>query len=584
MKITKLSLTNFRSFKQTQTIDFAPVTLLFGPNSVGKSTVLMALFYLQQLLEKGQCNPQRLEAMSNKYVGGFKNLVHGKDLSNNITLKVEYQKPEVTSGHSYDDSLFFIDDIQERENKLQGNLKRQLLSISSPIEWANTIAIELEIKWSHAANTAFVCRQTVWLDDEFIAETVNPEYSPNAQVHLVNYLHKLLITDQQDEWFESYCADGELHPLFDSSLCEMTKGDYAETEHDQIFNDAGACGEFHDLVLNSATSEAELTEISYLGQKQQHALFQFSSLGGVLPKLGQRLTTSIEADDALNTKRIEEVFSDIFVASLDNLQELLQDSLTIGPLRHIPDSTFEADASIKQQDWYNGKASWDMVFNADRNLLSKINYWLAGKEQLDLGYALVRKTEQGKIEYIHDPDGFSEATRELIESGGKDSLPKPYVSKLEYNKDNITLWDLHNDIEVSAADVGAGVSQVFPLVVAASLSNKGLICIEQPELHIHPKAQVGLGDLLTQANDKNQFLIETHSEHLILRLLRRIRETTEGTLARGLKPVKKEDISIIYLETSERGVVSHRTLLTDDGDLATSWPDGFFDERDEELF
>jgi AAA15 family ATPase/GTPase len=51
MKITKLSLTNFRSFKETQTIEFAPVTLLFGPNSVGKSTVLMALFYLQEILD-----------------------------------------------------------------------------------------------------------------------------------------------------------------------------------------------------------------------------------------------------------------------------------------------------------------------------------------------------------------------------------------------------------------------------------------------------------------------------------------------------------------------------------------------------
>ena len=51
MRITKLSLTNFRSFKETQTIEFAPVTLLFGPNSVGKSTVLMALFYLQEILD-----------------------------------------------------------------------------------------------------------------------------------------------------------------------------------------------------------------------------------------------------------------------------------------------------------------------------------------------------------------------------------------------------------------------------------------------------------------------------------------------------------------------------------------------------
>ena len=57
MNITKLSLTNFRSFKETQTIEFAPVTLLFGPNSVGKSSVLMALFYLQHILAEGDCDP-----------------------------------------------------------------------------------------------------------------------------------------------------------------------------------------------------------------------------------------------------------------------------------------------------------------------------------------------------------------------------------------------------------------------------------------------------------------------------------------------------------------------------------------------
>jgi AAA15 family ATPase/GTPase len=54
MRITKLSLTNFRSFKETQTIEFAPVTLLFGASSVSKSTVLMALFYVQQILAKGR--------------------------------------------------------------------------------------------------------------------------------------------------------------------------------------------------------------------------------------------------------------------------------------------------------------------------------------------------------------------------------------------------------------------------------------------------------------------------------------------------------------------------------------------------
>lgn len=92
MKITKISLTNFRAFKQTQTIEFAPVTLLFGPNSVGKSTVLKALFYVQQILSKGQCNPMYLDALNKKYIGGFENLVHKRDLDTNITLKIEYEK------------------------------------------------------------------------------------------------------------------------------------------------------------------------------------------------------------------------------------------------------------------------------------------------------------------------------------------------------------------------------------------------------------------------------------------------------------------------------------------------------------
>ncbi|WP_174208635.1 AAA family ATPase [Shewanella halifaxensis] len=74
MRITKLSLTNFRSFKATQTIDFAPVTLLFGPNSVGKSTVLMALFYLQQILSKGQCDPARIDALGGNLSVGLRTL------------------------------------------------------------------------------------------------------------------------------------------------------------------------------------------------------------------------------------------------------------------------------------------------------------------------------------------------------------------------------------------------------------------------------------------------------------------------------------------------------------------------------
>jgi AAA15 family ATPase/GTPase len=66
MKITKLSLTNFRAFKNTQTIEFAPVTLLYGANNVGKSTVIMALCYLQKIIRTGNGNPSSLSGLGEK--------------------------------------------------------------------------------------------------------------------------------------------------------------------------------------------------------------------------------------------------------------------------------------------------------------------------------------------------------------------------------------------------------------------------------------------------------------------------------------------------------------------------------------
>ncbi|GAA4888424.1 DUF3696 domain-containing protein [Ferrimonas pelagia] len=556
MRISKLSLTNFRSFRDTQTIDFAPVTLLFGPNSVGKSSVLMALVYLQGILRSGQCNPQRLEVLGNKFVGGFENLVNGKDLSKSIVIRVDYDMPETVSGNTFDASQFFIDDIKQQENNSNPKDKRNLLCISSPVEWANRMAVELEVKWSNSLQTAFVCRQAIWLDDEFVAESINHDYTVNAQVHKVNYLHPLLKSDLEGEWFEHHRTD----------------------------RDDNILGEFHDFIIQSATSTPKVIELPEVGNNQLHTLFQYKSQGGVLPTLGKVLMTSIEADDALNTKRIEEVFSDIFVATLDNLKDILDSSLVIGPLRKIPDSTFDAEVTTKQKDWYTGRASWDAISSCSIKQISDINSWLATRQGLDLGFVLVEKNECGTKEYISTL--FDRQNRSFAD-GQDDSLNVSLdnlVSQSSYQKKSMTLWDLHNEIEVTAADIGAGVSQVFPLVVAATMNIKGLICCEQPELHVHPKSQVALGDLLTQTDGVNNYLIETHSEHLILRLLRRIRETSNGELEEGLSSVSIQDVSIVYLESTDNGVVARRTSLSEDGDLTEDWPQGFFEERDGELF
>ncbi len=82
-------------------------------------------------------------------------------------------------------------------------------------------------------------------------------------------------------------------------------------------------------------------------------------------------------------------------------------------------------------------------------------------------------------------------------------------------------------LKVNLNDVGFGISQVLPIIIAGLIAeSQSVILLEQPELHLHPEAQANLGDLLIEMSHKGiTFLVETHSEHLLLRLQRRIAET-----------------------------------------------------------
>jgi predicted ATPase len=151
----------------------------------------------------------------------------------------------------------------------------------------------------------------------------------------------------------------------------------------------------------------------------------------------------------------------------------------------------------------------------------------------------------------------------------------------------LVLRHLDYDTIVSPQDVGIGISQVLPVLVHSMAERRKLIAIEQPEIHIHPALQAELGDVFIESafgENKNCFLLETHSEHLILRILRRIRETAEGELPDGMPPIRPEDVAVLYVKPGEEGAEVIEIPMTEDGDFAQSWPSGFFTERAKELF
>jgi predicted ATPase len=121
--------------------------------------------------------------------------------------------------------------------------------------------------------------------------------------------------------------------------------------------------------------------------------------------------------------------------------------------------------------------------------------------------------------------------------------------------------------DVLLTDVGFGVSQVLPVITLLQFVPEGsTVVLEQPEIHLHPLAQAGLADVIIQAatHRKVQVILESHSEHLLLRLQRRIAEEVIST----------NDIRLYFCD-APRGVSNLTALEVDLYGSVLNWPEKF---------
>ena len=129
--------------------------------------------------------------------------------------------------------------------------------------------------------------------------------------------------------------------------------------------------------------------------------------------------------------------------------------------------------------------------------------------------------------------------------------------------------------EVRLTDVGFGVSQVLPVLILCYYAPKGSILIlEQPEAHLHPKVQSELGDVLIDAvkNRKLQIILESHSEHLLHRLMLRTAE----------EQLSVDDTALHFCHINE-GVSEIEPLQVDEYGNISNWPREFFGDVTGEL-
>ena len=311
------------------------------------------------------------------------------------------------------------------------------------------------------------------------------------------------------------------------------------------------------------------------------------------------------------------------------LREDLEKFRYIGPIRRIPARTFLSHLSNEKNRWADGMAAWDAIYN--RHILPQtMNKWMT---HLKLDYQIevedVKELSHKNSMQILNLIGRHEDTLELqakefyeLISDSPEMAQKAFfdffkkissselkgevngIFELLPNELKVFLVDQNTNVHLQPFDVGVGLSQVIPVLVGVLERSYSIFSVEQPELHIHPSVQVELADLFIDQVNKSAdsiFLIETHSEHIILRMLRRIESSTKKILTlsevdkKNIRKLYKsnddtflylnpEMINVFWCEQSALGQKMELMPIDETGEFTRQWPKGFFEERSKELF
>jgi AAA15 family ATPase/GTPase len=237
-----------------------------------------------------------------------------------------------------------------------------------------------------------------------------------------------------------------------------------------------------------------------------------------------------------------------FIADFQFQIELLFNNVFyLGPLRDFPKREYVWSGSQPEDMGRRGEKAVDAILVSDKRETRIKRGYRKHKKLLSECVAFWMK----KIGLI---DSFS--IKPLVEGG---SYYQVWVRK---NPDSP---------EVLLTDVGFGVSQILPVITLCFYAAEGsILLIEQPEIHLHPSVQAGLADVFIDAvkTRKIQIILESHSEHLLRRLQRRMAEE-------ALKP---DEVALFFCKTTEGASVAER-LQTDMFGNISNYPADFFGDE-----
>lgn len=612
--LTALRLGNFKAFGDAQRLPIKPLTLIFGANSAGKSSLIHSLVLAHHAMNSDEADENRLDVHRTNIggesvdLGGFRQYVHKRNASNQVEWSAE------------------IDASQ-----LKGRVGELLASVSTV-----GVSVNIGLRQREKTTRSRSIDPRTGTYYQVPTGVLVAEGSPIISSYEITIDKKSILRASRtpEGYLQLNVLDHE-HPVFQTIIKALVQS--ATT------TDALSPEDFDSV--NTAVAELVPSIAIQPGRFLPSGLVRSDDLRGIS---GLSMLRPISREK--RQEDLAEAVSFLIPRTLDELISGLEEHLRkefkrfhyLGPLRSYPPRHL-AFAQYHDPNWHAGGGyAWDVVRRNER-VRKAVNAWLGAEDRLQTPYELqLRKLfdvedirepvgQQARDYEIRSRQNFIAQVKDIASSKGMGKQSKLFEEFLEQQTlfdeiaeasdidgsaaiddeastflgeeeleelidraaediesvDELSLVDLRTGTKVSHRDVGIGVSQVLPVLVGAYSSQNKMIAVEQPEIHLHPKLQAELGDLFIESalgERRNTFLIETHSEHLILRLMRRMRDTVNDNLPAGLPPVRPEDVAVIYVQPKGSSSAVRVLELDEEGQLLDPFPGGFFEESFHERF
>ena len=655
LPITAIELEGFQCFEKPTRIEFAPITLLYGPNSAGKSAIFDALELVQQFWNPADQNENTLNTLINRWARRSKTSAENGGRFLRIAIELPYSEPDNIYLHTVNlesdyqfgvpfEFNFFTNQVgdevdldvmdtvtAELENRTWnkcvrmefeintlddelGQLKHVMLDKCS-IKFDGLLVVEAisgrnlcdwyrpDEHYEGAGRTTLVrlydykifgdpfrfevFRKRAVSKGSELAASIDYQRIYRSQADLESAMATepyLIVPYEPENPWELQADSAELEEL--GSDWEPNTADYFEVDidgspHYSIYTMkllANACSPFRFTeMFNQSSSESRHINrlMGFCGQLIVEHLINKSppmvSGDRRLPR-SDEFTQQVNLADPPRSKSSSTAMQ--YFCEL-----LLRASHATHLIKEIPAQAEDRPTSpwsnILQFGFYGEGTPEHLKYKkldrrhrveAEAKLLDDVNHVLSSHLFQTKMYQL-----KGKSELIlqFESSTLAPDTEKALEAGLKANVSMVLVDPIQN--------------ELTLDDVGSGIGYFLPCMVA--FFQPGVVRVQQPELHLHPALQANIGDTLIESLgvDGSQVICETHSEHMLLRILKRIRQQSNV--------VSANDVVAYYFDPSgsdELDGLGNETILTKQeispfGDFVHRWPKGFFEERWQEL-